>query len=155
VVDVSAPPIVPIVDQPPPTSDDSSGDTTAGSTAPIIPLTGEWTVNLNSTSTASCLGTNTITFDSNEIFPDGLSFTVYVSSVAHDGSSLVLEGDTYVLQPNGLLVGPSLFNLIDLDNSQTYVRPTSTTTMVGMVIANVTISGRGCSQTTEMTLTHN
>jgi hypothetical protein len=161
VSDAAAPPIIPIVNQPQPTAEpgqtdtaDEGGSDTGGTAATIVPLAGYWIVNLAATSTISCLGTNTITFDSNEIFPDGLSFEVYISSVASDGSSFVMYGDTYVLQSNGFYIGPSMFNLIDLDNSQTYLMATSPTTMTGNVVANFVYQGRTCSQSTSVTLTH-
>lgn len=153
VVDASAPPIIPGQTQPPVTTDNPDDSTDSGTTATIVPLAGRWTATMASTTTASCTGTQTVTFDSSEVFPDGLSFTVSISSVAADGSSLVLDGERFILQGNGFYIGPSLFNLIDLDNAQTYVRAISPTTMVGTVVANITINSRGCSQTTEITLT--
>jgi hypothetical protein len=151
VVDASAPPIVPISNQPPPTGDDGGGDTsggtTGGSTGSVLPSTGRWTVNLDSTTTASCLNTNTITLATSDVY-FSTSFTMNISSVASDGSSLVADGDTFTRQPNGLYVGSYTFS--DGSNTQLYLSPITTTSMGGSIIINFTSNGRACSATTNI-----
>jgi hypothetical protein len=153
VVDASAPPIVPISNQPPSdnTGDgggDTGGGTTGGATGGVLPSTGTWTVYLDATTTASCLNSNTITLDTSDVYISS-SFRINISSVASDGASMVVSGDTFIRQPNGLYVGSFTFS--DGSNTQMYLAPSTSTSMGGQIIFNFTLDdGRACSATTNI-----
>jgi hypothetical protein len=135
VVDVAAPPIIPIVTQPPA---DESGDVTAAE--PVAPTRGRWTVTFSATTTAVC-PSGTITVASSEVY-NVTSFTLNITAIMEDGSAFLGDGGLFERQSNGYYVAP--LDAITL----LYLLPTSETTMTGFLTIDDT-----CDITTGVTLT--
>jgi hypothetical protein len=116
-----------------------------------LPLSGIWTVTLDSTSNFSCADTGNVAFPTAELYPE-LSFTGNMTA-ARDGTSLVLDGDPFVLQADNTYVGSWTF-APDV-NGQLYLNVQSPTFISGHVTWNVTLDGVACSSTTNVTIAKN
>lgn len=120
VADVSAPPIIPIVTQPPA---NESGDET--STTSVAPTRGRWTVTFDAMTTAVC-PSGTLTVASSEVY-NVASFTLNITAIMEDGSAFLGDGGLFVRQADGYYVAP-------LDSiTLLYLLPTSETTMTGFL----------------------
>jgi hypothetical protein len=97
VVDVAAPPIIPIVTQPPA---DASSDDSAPQSVP--PTRGRWTVTFDSTTTAAC-PSGTITVASSEVY-NVASFTLNITAISDDGTSFLGDGGLFERQSDGYYV---------------------------------------------------
>jgi hypothetical protein len=122
----------------------------SGSGIPV-PLSGIWTITLDSTSNFSCADTGNVAFPTVELYPE-LSFTGSMT-VARDGTSLILDGDTFVLQADNTYVGSWTFTP-DV-NGQLYLNVQSPTFITGHVTWNATVDGVACSSTTNTTIARN
>jgi hypothetical protein len=152
VVDVNAPPVIPIVAAPPTTGGGNSGGGGGGSNGQpagageSIPQAGSWTFSYPKTMPGSCTDIPT-----QNIQIDIPSETVSISSVS--GSSLLLDGSRFNhVAPNtyqgswiNVFGDPVLFTL----------RVASPTLMGGEFIISFTQDNHQCSVTVNSTMTHN
>lgn len=154
VVDVNAPPVIPIVSAPPAPSGgggDSgstggdSGQPAAAGSGEITPQTGRYTITYPSTVPGSCLGgpTQNIPFNAS---PDSISLTNVTASSLNFGGDALNR-----VQPNTY---QGLLDLVDV-SVLTTVRVYSTTTMTAEFILTGSSNGTQCSITITGTMTHN
>jgi len=145
--ETSAPPIRPIIPSAPPAgSTDGSGATVpAGGT---IPQSGTWTLVLAERGLVSCLGTNTVEFETDQIFISRV-FTDNLS-VAGGGASFTFLEFTFVKTAQGAYSGA-----IALDSNgasygvKFYVQNTGF--MSGETVFNENVQGLACSFTIPLT----
>ena len=141
-----APPIVPIVQQPPNTGGASDPPAASGGS---IPNSGIWHFTSNSYSDASCIGYDNFRFNE-----EVQSFDTYIR-VQGGGSSFLNQdenhSDLYVRTAPGQYQGS--FTWDDGTNSQLYLTVVSSRYMVGSMIYNFTLDGLQCSATVGVTLT--
>jgi hypothetical protein len=161
VADASAPPIVPIRNNPPPvpTAVPGSPDQPPPEQPPannnpppqgaVIPQSGRWSINLDSTLLASCAGTDTVRIPAVEVFEDMSYFVQF--TVSRDGSSMTDGFDTYVLQSDGQYFGT--FDFGGGLNAQLRMRPSSPTFMTGTGVINFNVDALACSGTIPFTVT--
>lgn len=145
VVDVNAPPIIPIVAAPPPSTGgggNSGGDTSGGA----IPSTGSWTVTYAPYAPGSCLGTGTVNIPL-DFAPERYS----VSSAS--SSSVVFGGVSFGATQAGVYQG--LFSAPDGSSVLTTLRVASPTLMGLEFILTFQVEDTSCSMTVNGTVTHN
>jgi hypothetical protein len=143
VADASAPPIIPSTSG----GGGASGSTGSGSTTTqpgTLPASGAWTLTMDATSYASCAGTQSISFNTTELFIT-TSFGVLVQ-VSADGSTITMDGDVLRLNNSpGNYLGS--YDLGGGVNAQIYLTVNSASSMSGRLVANTTFNGVGCSVT--------
>lgn len=148
--ETAAPPIRPIISAPPAGGGGESGTTPpAGGT---IPQSGTWTIVLADRGLVSCLGTNTLEFNTNEVF-----ITLVLSdtlTVASDGTSFTYFEFTFTQ------IGPGAYSgAIPLDGVgsgygvKLYVQNTSF--MGGELVYNENVQGQQCSFTIPLSASRN
>lgn len=144
VVDVNAPPIVPIVAAPPPST--GGGDTGGGTvTGGAEPSPGSWTINYAPTAPGSCLGTGTVNIP--------LGFSADRVTVSGSGSTITFAGDTYTRIQPGVYQG--LFSAPDGSSVLLTLRVASSTVMGVEFILTFSEDNTQCSITVNGTATHN
>lgn len=153
VADASAPPIVPIISNPPPQPTAAPGATAAPVETGLIPAEGDWTLTLDGTTLASCQGTQTIRINTAEIFPDEPLSQIFRVRVGGGGASITFGGDTFTLTSPGNYYGTFTFE--DGSNAQVRLQVVSPTFMTGSIVANDTVDGIACSATLPLTMRHN
>lgn len=119
----------------------------AGSGNPI-PASGTWTLSLSSTTNASCEGTENVAFPTTDLFSQ-LSFTGGLSA-SRDGTTLIIDGDAFVLQGETTYVGS--FSIPE-GNMQMYLVIQSSSLITGQAVYNFNIDGRPCSATIGLSVT--
>jgi hypothetical protein len=153
VADAAAPPIVPIVAAPPPSTGGNTGDGNTGdnpaSGGGTVPKTGTWTISYAATAPGSCLNQPGVTIQIPiNIPPD----TTRVSNATE--SSLILGGDSFTtIQPGvyqGLYTG-----VVGIDTVVLTLRVINDSVMTTEFIFNVTVEGTRCSITVNGTATRN
>ncbi len=153
VVDVNAPPIVPIINAPPPTAAPSGETQSGGETQPsttsggTTPQSGSWTLSLNAVTNASCTGISNVSFPTSEVY-GVMSVRVNISI---SGDSLRLN-DAVLSRtgPNSfqgsVTLAPGLYVTI-----VTVVQ--SPTLITGAIVEGFTLEGRSCNASTDFTMT--
>lgn len=139
----SAPPIVPIAVVPPTAAPGGGGAAQPPAAGTITPTGGEWTLTLNPTTNASCLGGPNVPIPSNELF----SQMVYYSFVVNVTGGITMEGDFLARTPGSNFFQGS-FTFDDGSNSQLRLTFSSATFASGSLTTNFTIDGTACSGTT-------
>jgi hypothetical protein len=148
IVDADAPPIVPIINQPPSQTggdDDSESAAPADTTGLIRPAAGTWTLNLAATANASCQGGDNVQIPTNELFTS----MSYVESLSPSGDSFVMSGTPFTFIGNNTHQAQETFD--DLTGTL-YITFNSSTQASGRFITSFTISGAGCSATVGFTM---
>jgi len=147
VVDASAPPVVPITNNPPPNTnsgeDTNSSDTNSGG---VAPAGGVWTVNLNSEADASCAGTGNLRLATTEVF----SPVTFPAAIAVSGSTMFFDGS-----PFSRTSGNTYFGSIEISNGNAQLTLTvvNANLITGQMVANAVFDGRACSTTIGLTAT--
>ncbi len=143
VVDVNAPPVIPIAVAPPPSTGGSGGSNVSGGTQPNA---GNWTINYAVFSPGSCQGGGTVNLQ--------LGFPPESATISGGGSSIIFDGDRYnAIQPG---VYQGLFSAPDGSSVLTTLRAASPTSMSIEFILNFNADdGTPCSVTINGTVTHN
>jgi|FLYN01.1.fsa_nt_gi hypothetical protein len=150
VVDVNAPPIIPIVSEPPPGSGEQpsggeDGTTTEGS---ISPTPGSWTISFARSAPASCLGSETVHIP--------LNIPPMTFSLTGGGNAIVYGGDRLTLrQPNvygGLFDVPVGGTTI---SAEIILRVHTASYMTGEIIFTEVLDDTACSITVPVTVTRN
>lgn len=158
VADASAPPVVPIVGGGGSTGGSTGGGATggttggAGSPAPegaVLPQSGRWTLTLDPTTFASCVGTQTISFPTTDLF-FARTFTENVSAAA-DGSTITVSGNVY--QRTGANQYTGVLLLGGQDSVQLILSVASSTRMTGSLIFTFYEGSLACSSTTPVVMT--
>jgi hypothetical protein len=153
VAGTSAPPIVPIISNPPPQPTTAPGETAAPVEAGLVPAEGDWTFTLDTTLLASCEGTETVRFNTQEVIGDEPLSQIFRLRVSNGGASITFGGDVYILTSPGNYYGTYTFE--DGTNAQIRLQVVSTTFMSGSLVGNATVDGIPCSATVAIRLTHN
>jgi hypothetical protein len=120
----------------------------AGGSGNPIPSSGTWTLSLAATTNASCEGTENVAFPTTDLFSQ-LSFTGGLSA-SRDGSTLIIDGDAFVLQGETTYVGS--FSIPE-GNMQMYLVIQSPSLITGQAVYNFVIDGRPCSATIGLSIT--
>ena len=148
VLDVNAPPIIPIVSEPPPEPTASGSEdgeqpptTTEGGTTPAA---GSWTISFASTAPASCLGSETIHIPMN-LSPETYSLTI-------SSNAIVYGGDRLTLRQPGVYGGLFTFGTI---SAEIILRVRSSALMTGEIIFTEVYNDTACSITVPVTVTRN
>jgi hypothetical protein len=142
VVDVNAPPVIPIVGGgSPPISGGGGGDTSGGAE----PGSGSWTVTYAPTAPGSCAGGSTVNIP--------LDYPPERASVSGGGSSMTFDGDVFSRISAGVYQG--LYSAPDGTSVLATLRVASTTLMSIEYIYNFQIDGTPCSITVNGTVSHN
>jgi hypothetical protein len=152
VVDVNAPPVIPIVSAPPPSSGGS--DTTESSAGATIPRNGTWTVTFSHQTNASCEGMSNVVLNTSEVWIDWTEadFVQQIEITGASQDSLVFNGGLMQNTGDNHYSGSTTFE--DGKNTQIYLTVLSPTSMVGQMIGNVRDSGGvACSATVDLTAT--
>lgn len=150
VVDVNAPPIIPILAEPPPATD--NGDTAAPPATGGLPQAGTWTIYYSSRSPASCIGDNV---DSSTIWVDlpipseTHALTVSGGRVVYGGQQLVPTGENrfrsqWDVPVEGEILSADARLILD-----------SATQMHGEMQFTMSFGGVSCSITVSITVTKN
>jgi|GEM_PF-1669532 hypothetical protein len=143
--DASAPPIVPILSNPPPVTVVPGETTTTNTTAGlIIPTGGVWTLTYNSQGDASCAGT-----ESFHVSQQDISLTPVLTgnlAVSNGGDTFSYYGVIYTRVP-GSNNFRGLASFSDGTSNESFATLTSSTSLVGSDIFNVTFDGNPCSAT--------
>jgi len=153
VVDVNAPPIIPIVSAPPPEPTAAPGGETQPGEPPseggTSPTPGSWTIVFTSHVPASCLGTETIYLD--------IPIPSETYSLSGGGSSIVYGGSRLNQTRPGVYSG--LFNFPDgfggTISAEIILRVQSPTYMTGEIIFTEVFNDTACSITIPVTVTRN
>lgn len=153
VEDASAPPIVPIISNPPLQPTAAPGATAAPVEPGLVPAEGDWTFTLDGTTLASCEGTETIRFNTSEALGDEPLSQIYRLRVSNGGTTITFSGDNFTQTAPGSYYGTYTFD--DGSNAQIRLQVVSTTFMTGSLIANATVDGLACSATVPVTVRHN
>jgi hypothetical protein len=145
VVDASAPPVIPSTAG----GGSSTGSSSGGEATGTLPANGAWTMTLDSTTYASCAGTQTVSINTTEIFST-TSLAVFIQT-ASDGSTITMDGDVLRLNnaPGNYLGSYDFGGGV---NAQIYLTVNSANSMSGRVVANQTFNGVGCSATVYFTM---
>jgi uncharacterized surface protein with fasciclin (FAS1) repeats len=158
VVDVNAPPVIPITQaQPtaaPSNSGDSGGDTSSGDTGTtttdtsgqIIVQTGTWRETLSPNIDASCQGTGNVSIPTTEIYTS----TSYTYNLSHSGTGFNLGGTIFTY------IGDNTYQGVESVGPYTgtwYLRATSETRMEARFIFSFSSGGTNCSATVYSTFT--
>jgi len=149
VVDVNAPPVIPIVGAPPPAtggSGDSGGAGQPAGAGEAIPQSGSWTITYPKTAPGSCVDVPTQNLQL-DIPSDVISLS------GANGSSLVFDGDRY--NRIGANTYQGQFTTVFGDSVLLTLRVASPTYMVGEFILSFVQDGHQCSITVTSTITHN
>jgi hypothetical protein len=153
VADASAPPIVPIISNPPPQPTAAPGATAAPVEVGLIPADGDWTLTLDGTILASCEGTQTIRINTAEFFPNEPLSQIYRLRVNSGGASITFGGDVFTLTSPGNYFGTYTFD--NGENGQIRLQVVSPTFMTGSGVGNFQIDGVPCSYTITLSARHN
>jgi uncharacterized surface protein with fasciclin (FAS1) repeats len=150
IADADAPPIVPIINQPPPQTGGDDGDNgadapPADTTGLIRPAAGTWALNLAGTTNASCEGTGNVQIPTNEI----LDQTSFQESVSPSGDSFVLSGTPMTFIGDNTHQGQEQ---LDEFTGTLYITFSSSTQASGRFITSFTVDGIGCSATIVFTM---
>lgn len=163
VIDVNAPPVIPIINQVPPTAvpsssgggdsaggdDSASGDTGQVDTTGQITLsTGTWNRTVSSTFDASCTGYGNVNLPTNEYF---IIFS-NTFTLSRNGTGFTM-GDL-----NFTFIGDNTYQAVgSLGGGETgtwYLRATSANRLEGRYIWSFSANGTSCSATLYLTYTH-
>ena len=154
VEDASAPPIVPIISNPPPQPTAAPGATAVPVQAGLIPLAGDWTFTLDATMLGSCEGYETIRMNTAENIGEDYPLSqIYRVRVNDGGASIVVNGDVMTQTSPGNYYGTYL--LEGNYNAQMRLQVVSPTFMTGTLVGNDIIDGVACSATLPLTMRHN
>ncbi len=127
---------------PPDTSSSSAGGSTTAPAA-SLPQAGRWTLTLDANTLLSCVGTETITVPTAELWQDGLTFR---GRVRETGNIFTIDGIPFNPWENNQFNGS--LPLGGQDSVQVILRVDSRTQMSGVVIVTLFIDNVGCSSTT-------
>lgn len=152
VTGAAAPPIIPIINNPPPqpTAVPGAPPATAAPAGGLVPADGNWSVNMNSTSFASCQGTQTITLNTAEIYPDTPLSRVFRVRVTNGGANMTIGSDALVQDAPGHYYGTASFD--NGENAQLRLQVLSSASMTGELVGNFTIDGTPCSFTVPVSM---
>jgi uncharacterized surface protein with fasciclin (FAS1) repeats len=149
IADADAPPVVPIINQPPPQTggdDNGEGGAAPDTTGLIRPASGTWSLTLVPTTNASCEGTGNIQIPTDEIFFQ----TSFRESVRPAGDSFIMTGTSFTFIGDNTHQAQETFD--DLTGTL-YVTFSSSTQASGRFITSFTTSdGVGCSATVGFTM---
>lgn len=151
VVDADAPPIVPIIAAPPPSTNENqnTGDNNPVSGGGTVPKAGTWTISYAATAPGSCLNQPGVTIQIPINIP---SDSTRVSNATE--SSLVFDGDSFAAIQPGVYQG--LYNgVLGIETVVLTLRVINDSVMTTEFIFNVTIEGTRCSITVNGTATRN
>ena len=113
-----------------------------------VPQAGNWMLTLSGETNMSCQGTDNLVVPSSEIWEE-LSFVGSLSAT-RDGSSLNIDGDTFVFAPPDQYVGSYTYD--DGSNMQLYLTLQSPTLMTGRATINLVVDNLPCSATVGVTI---
>jgi hypothetical protein len=139
VVDVNAPPVVPIINAPaaPPTSAPGQPPPAAlPVTSGLLPQGGTWTMTFARQSNVSCAGTGNVVFNTGDLWQNWSEsdYVVRASLFVINSSSFNFGGDVYTNIGGNQY--RSNFGAAGGPNTQLYLTVTSATTMVGQMTGN-------------------
>ncbi len=141
VVDVNAPPVIPIVGGGAPPASGGGGDTSGGAQ----PGSGAWTITYATYAPGSCAGTGTVNIP--------IDFPPERASVSGGGSSITFDGDVFTNISPGVYQG--LYSAPDGSSVLATLRVASPTLMSLEFIVNFKVDGTPCSVTINGTVSHN
>ena len=154
VENASAPPIVPIISNPPAQPTAAPGATAAPAQAGLVPLAGDWTFTLDATTLGSCEGYETIRMSTAENIGEDYPLSqIYRVRVNDGGASIVVNGEVLTQTAPGYYYGTYL--LEGNFNAQMRLQVVSPTFMTGTLVGNDIFDGVACSATIPLTMTHN
>lgn len=149
--ETSAPPIRPIMSAPPATGGNNSGGGGGSAPAGSLPQSGTWTMTLGSRGLVSCLGTNTVEFNTSQVYGSDLSDT-YNLTANPSTDSFVMGGQAFTRLPSGAFTGALSFNNGSV-GINFYVQNTGF--MSGELVYNENIQGLQCSFTIPLSASRN
>lgn len=147
--ETAAPPIRPILGG----GGSSAGGGSGGGSAPAgtLPQSGTWTLTLGSRGLVSCLGTNTVEFNTSEVYGNDIS-DVYSLTSNSSANTFVMGGQLFTPLPSGAYTGALSFNNGSV-GINFYVQNTGF--MGGELVYNENIQGLQCSFTIPLSASRN
>lgn len=147
--EVAAPPVVPIMNQPPPqTAGGEGGEAPPAAQPGALPNNGRWLLTYEPMYRNSCEGTETVNYSTEEELGDlTISQTV---EVVDGGAALNVSGDRMILTAPGSYYGSFTFD--DGTNAQFRLQVVSPTFMTGTMTSNAVFDGLACSATVGITM---